>query len=199
MAVRWLEKKMNTIIRLNRLLVLIFSVLFSCAQVNRPSAHMDQQRESKSVITYPVSGLVTRTMAYCGGAAPGEEMLMEYRKPRPYAGKIFYIREGSTNNTVAKIILQFTTDSAGRFSFQLPQGTYAIIQQEQTIPLRPENYRSNATHRYDMDCLLDWWKQPYYLLQITSEPVQGLLFTFHRRCFIESDLPCIEYTGPRPP
>lgn len=186
-------------IRLNLLLVLIFPVLFSCALVNRKATGAERQRDGKLVKTFLVSGLVTRTMAYCGGAAPSEEMLREYRTPRPYAGKVFYIREGSTNTVHAPIILRFTTDSAGRFSFQLPRGAYAILQEEQATPLLPENYRSTATHRYDMDCLLDWWKQPYYLLQLIGEPVPDLLFTFHRRCFMNSDLPCIEYTGPRPP
>ena len=32
---------------------------------------------------------IQHTKAYCGGAAPSEEMLLEYRTPRPYSGSVY--------------------------------------------------------------------------------------------------------------
>src|SRR4051812_11044433 len=86
--------------------------------------------QTKHTALLTVSGKVTQTSSYCGGARPSEEMMEQYNKPKPYAGKIFYVRKGKENNKKA-VVLKFISDSAGNFSFQLPAGSYCIIQQEQ--------------------------------------------------------------------
>ena len=157
------------------------------------------QTNKKKTVLFNVSGKVTHTSAYCGGAAPTEEMMNEYRKDKPYAGKIFYVRKGNTNTLKAKIILSFKADADGKFSFQLPPGIYSIIQEPQVKEMNMKNYNKKGSLQADASCLKNWWLKPYYILEIKDKDVTGLHFKFHHPCFVSDDIPCIRYTGPMPP
>lgn len=146
-----------------------------------------------------LSGKVTITYSYCGGAAPTEEMMTELAKPQPYVGKVFYVRKGNRNTLASKIVTHFTTDSLGAFSVQLPAGTWSLIQEEQVKEINSSKYKNTASQQVDMDCLKKWWSEPYEIIEIKDSAITDLQFSFHRRCFIDSDLPCINYTGPYPP
>lgn len=148
--------------------------------------------------TYTVTGSVTQTYSYCGGAAPPKELLDELATPVAYAGKKFYIRAGKTNSTKIKIIKSFTTNSAGEFSFRLSPGTYAIILEEQLHKIKAGSYKKEY-QEIDEKCLQQWWVKPYYVLEVRNKEISQLNFNFHRRCFISNDIPCIMYNGPMPP
>lgn len=178
----------------------IFS--FSNCQVSRhPNADSEKpsDRSSAEKKMQRVSGLVTITSSYCGGAAPSEEMLMELAKPKPYVGKVFYVRKGNRNTLASEIILRFTTDSNGAFSIALPAGTWSLIQEEQVREIKNSDYPNTASHQVEMDCLRKWWSEPYQVIEVKNSAITDLHFSFHRRCFIASDIPCIRYTGPMPP
>ena len=51
----------------------------------------------------------------------------------------------------------------------------------------------------DEKCLKAWWAKPYYLLEVKDKDISDLNFTFHHRCFVPGDIPCINYIGPMPP
>jgi len=152
----------------------------------------------RSLKTYIISGKVTQTSSYCGGARPPEEMLKRLATPVVFPGKKFYIRKGKINNTKAKIVKSFVTDSTGSFSIRLAPGTYSIILEEQVHKIRSGDY----TKKYqvvDNRCLQEWWAKPYYLVEVKDENVSELTFNFHNRCYITSDIPCITYKGPLHP
>ncbi len=148
----------------------------------------------KSLKIYLISGKVTQTFPYCGGARPTKEILERLATPAVFANKKFYIRRGKINSTTAKIIKSFITDSSGGFSIQLQPGTYSIILEEQLYKIKEEHYKK-PNQRVDIKCLTKWWAKPYYLLKVENNNIADLKFNFQRRCFIDSDIPCIYYTG----
>ena len=147
--------------------------------------------------TYAIKGTVQQTSPYCGGAKPTQEIIENLAIPKPFANKLFYIRQGKKNNTRNKILKKFTTDSNGNFSFKLPKGVYSIIVEEQLQPIKSKDY-INRFQTVDDSCLQAWWQKPYYVL-IVQKNNKPLLFTFHHRCYINNDIPCITYTGPKHP
>jgi hypothetical protein len=124
-------------------------------------------------------------------------MLNEFAKPNPLANKIFYIRKGKTNNINNKIIANFTTNSNGDFSFKLPKGIYSILIKEQAKVIKAIDY-TNKFQVVDDKCLQTWWQKPYYLL-IVNKKNKPLYFTINHRCYIDNEIPCITYIGPRQP
>jgi hypothetical protein len=50
----------------------------------------------------------------------------------------------------------------------------------------------------DEQCLIEWWKKPYYLLEVKDQNITSLNFIFIHRCFLNNDIPCISYGGPMP-
>lgn len=157
------------------------------------------QTNKKKTISFNISGKVTQTSTYCGGAEPSEEILAEYSKAKPYNGKTFYVRKGNTNTLKGKIILSFKADENGKFSFQLPPGIYSIIQETQVKEIKTMDYKKNGSLPADPICLKNWWVKPYYILEIKDKDVIDLHFKFHHPCFVSGDIPCIQYTGPMPP
>jgi hypothetical protein len=142
-----------------------------------------------------INGNVQQTSFYCGGARPTKEILDNIAKPQPFPNKTFYVRKGKTNNINNKIIAKFTTDSNGNFSLNLPQGTYSILVEEQAKPIKAQDYTTKF-QTVDDKCLQTWWQKPYYLLIVKSKN-KPLNFTFKHRCYINNDIPCITYIGPK--
>lgn len=147
---------------------------------------------------FTVTGMVTQTFSYCGGAAPPKQILDKLKTPVPYPGKKFYIRSGKINTVEAKIVRSFTTDSSGGFSVSLEAGLYSIIQEEQLNKINASDY-TRQNQEADEQCLLEWWAKPYYLLEITSNNIGGLNFNFQHACFVSADIPCLKYVGPPVP
>lgn len=146
---------------------------------------------------YQVSGQVVQRKPYCGGAKPNQAILDRTQIPQPYPNKTFYLKHGESNRIKAKVVAQFTTDAQGEFSLQLPKGTYVLLQAEQLQKLNIEALQSKHLS-IDAKCLESWWKQPYHVLNVKDANITDLNFSFQKRCHIDSDLPCITYTGPPP-
>lgn len=146
-----------------------------------------------------ISGSVMQTSSYCGGAEMPPEMLEEYSKPYPYNGKVFYIRKGKVNTTKEGVVLSFTVNALGKFAFQLPPGTYSMIQEPQLKALNLKNYQISGFTSADADCLKKWWITPYYILEVKDKEISNLNFEFHHPCFVSGDIPCIQYEGTMPP
>ena len=152
---------------------------------------------SKTTPLYTVSGKVQQQFPYCGGARPTREMLIKATNPVAFPNKTFYLRNGNTNTENGTIAKSFTTNKEGLFCVKLSPGTYSIILEEQLKAIHPEDYRSE-NQKVNEQCLIEWWKKPYYLLEVKDQNIISLNFTFIHRCFLTTDIPCITYTGPLP-
>ena len=150
------------------------------------------------VKTYTITGRVTQTAAYCGGAPPPQQVLDQLATPVAYPGKKFYIRKGQVNDPGAGIVQGFTTGADGEFSIELSTGTYSLIVEEQRKNIKATDLEKEF-QQVDKQCLLEWWIKPLYVLQVKDKNISGLSFNFHHRCFISGDIPCITYNGPMPP
>ncbi|HEV7230798.1 MAG TPA: hypothetical protein VGO45_05690 [Bacteroidia bacterium] len=161
------------------------------------SENIYSQKNSKQ---YTVSGTITQTHSYCGGARPSDEMLARLNTPAPYAGKKLYIRYGNQNSSKKKIIRIISADSAGHFKIQLPSGTYCIIQDEQIKRLDIEHFKKQETEylKLDENCLKNWWSQCFTTFEVKSENKTNLNINFNFPCFT-GGTPCMQYTGPLPP
>src|ERR1051326_4628541 len=107
------------------LLVICFGIFlginFSFAQKKtskRKSSQIAEVKTSEKKVT--ISGNASQTYPYCGGARPTPEILEQLSQPKPVIGKKFHVIKGEKNSADRKIILSFTTDSSGNFSFKLP-------------------------------------------------------------------------------
>lgn len=152
-----------------------------------------------SLQTFTINGKVTQTWAYCNGAAPNEGMLEEAARPKPYNGKIFFLRKGKVNSIKEPVILSFTVNASGTFSFQLPAGIYSFFQEPQLKSFNKKDYALGSYTNEEIECLKKWWVQPYYILEIKDKDITNLKFEFHHQCFSLNDIPCLQYTGPMPP
>lgn len=155
--------------------------------------------QQKQPAVFTVSGKITQTSSYCGGARPSNEMLEEYAHPKAYRGKTLYVRKGAFNDVKQNIVLKFTADSLGKFTFTLPVGTYCILQAEQVKALDLKKLPDQQGVTKDVACLKTWWKTPLQVLTIKDKNVSGLDFNFHHPCFVSGDIPCMNYNGPMPP
>ena len=181
------------------LLLLLFGIVSGCSAQKKSSKKQKAKSETKTVVKkVTVSGNVTQTNAYCGGARPSDEMLAELAIPRSFPNKKFHVIKGETNTASREILLSFTSDSVGNFSFQIVPGTYAIIVDVQAQAPDSKKYTSQYV-KMDSTCFKDWWSKPYYLLEVGNANIKGLNFQFNHRCFVQYDIPCLRYDGPLPP
>ena len=188
-------------------LTVIFSMAFLVMGVNKPGAGKGDSsqanfncnaKKEKESGTFLVSGKVTQSFPYCGGANPPAEVLDNLARPAAYPNKKFYIRAGSVNNVAAKVVSSFTSDNSGTFSFKIAPGTYSIILEEQLVQPDVKNYEKQ-NFLVNRKCLDLWLMKPYYMLEVNEKDIIDLNFHFIHRCFIDSDIPCLSYEGPMPP
>ena len=161
--------------------IILITTQISCAQ-----------RKAKY---YNVSGTVTTTSSYCGGAAPSQEMLAQMAKPRPIAGKQLFIKSGKENSEGGAVIKSITTDSLGHFQINLKNGAYCIVEEYKSKPLViPKNDKYS---KWDEECLKEKYAQCDYQLDVLNKNVDDLNINFHKQCTWSQ--PCLQYDGPLPP
>lgn len=146
---------------------------------------------------YRISGKVTRSFTYCGGANPPQEVLKSLATRIPYPDKKFHLRKGTVNRIDAGIVKSFISDSLGMFSFDVPPGTYSLILDEQSEPLQVNKWKRPHL-QIDEKCLKEWWGKPYMILDVENHDLVLPDFHFQQQCFIDFNIPCITYTGPMP-
>ncbi|MBK9285134.1 MAG: hypothetical protein IPM51_12610 [Sphingobacteriaceae bacterium] len=156
------------------------------------------QTRTQNNKTYTIKGKVVYTNSYCGGVMPNKEVLDECNRAKPYVGKKLFVKKGESNNLKSKILFSFTVDSTGGFSFHLPKGNYMIVCEEQTKKISIKNSK-NSHLNIDSSCYAQWWTIPLLQIHVDAQPVYDLQITFHKKCFVNSDSPCIHYSGPMPP
>lgn len=162
-------------------ILLILTSQISCAQ-----------RKAKY---YTVSGTVTSTSSYCGGARPTDEMMAELAKPKPEAGKQLFLKSGKENSKSNSIIISFNSDSLGQFNIKLKNGTYCIVEEYKSKALAiPKN---DENSKWDEKCLTEEYARCDYQLEVNNKNVDGVNINFHKPC--QWSTPCLQYGGPLPP
>ena len=181
---------MSAINRPSVYLILLFTFLLQTGKI------FSQQQGKK----HAVSGIITHTRSFCGGARPTDEMLEKFNTPQPLAGKKLYIRSGAVNNLKKRIIQTIVSDSTGHFTVYLPAGTYCLIQEPQIKKLNVEPYRKSQSQFITLDeaCLKRWWSECLLTFTVGSSGRNDLKINFNAPCFTDGT-PCLEYNGPMPP
>lgn len=187
----------------------IFILCIGACKTSKVDADKKNQDDATSLIEngnqekYEVSGIVTSSRSYCGGARPTDDVLREITSPKPLVSTEFYIRAGKENDITKKIILTFTTDENGKFSFKIPAGDYVIIEnnrKDKKYYNEILNKHEKATANYtalDTGCFNTWMKGSLYQFTIIDKKLENITWDMHTRCFFSA--PCVQYTGPYPP
>ena len=146
--------------------------------------------------TYKVAGQLMSTRDYCGGARPPEDLLKEYRTPKPFPGMTIYARSGEANTGPVKAEFSTDTDGEGRFSFDLPAGTWCILIAEKAAR---ELYGGGPNIEVDQECYQEWMATCDQVITVKEGPVEAVNLQLHRRCRVETWSKCARFTGPPPP
>lgn len=143
-----------------------------------------------------LSGKVTFTTPYCGGARPSDEMLQEYNRPKPYAGKVLFAeRLGPLVVPPVRIV----TNDTGYFSVSLSPGDYVLLQEEQLDTLNVAELKKPGMVEVDTVCLKKWKHTPLASVSLRQQNIDSITINFPHPCFISGDIPCRHYVGPMPP
>lgn len=175
------------------LLSLVVFLLVACA-AKRPT---ESQAPSGG---YLVSGILTTSQSYCGGAAPTPKMELWYQSQRPLQCAV-YVRKGATNDPLQPLVDSTVTDTFGRFSFRLPPGDYTLITAEQRDPaiLATIAALESPTLLVDTACLRRWFTEGSFQLPGLAADTSGLNRNFHKHCFVPYSMGCLGYSGEYPP
>ena len=153
---------------------------------------------------YKITGVITETSSYCGGAAPSDELIKELETPKPIAFKKMFVKSGNVNKANAKVIKEFTTDSLGQFSLKLPYGQYCLVDEDKVndakykLILTKYAVKTESNEPVDPKCLAKWFAQPDYIFSVSKKSAKKIAHNYHRACNW-SGAPCVIYNGPFPP
>lgn len=148
---------------------------------------------------YTVSGTVTYSGSYCGGASPTWEMEEAAARVKPYSGKWLYIKQGDTNLLETPVIDSVVTDAEGRFSINLPPGEYCMVATEQCDREIFSRYRDTRGYaRADSVCMEKWWGSCLRQFTVAEAEVKGVDIHYYKACYLPLGIPCLQYSGPIP-
>lgn len=149
----------------------------------------------------PVSGTVTETRSYCGGARPNDAILAQCATPLPLAHKKIYIKSGEKNSSDSKVILALTSDSNGNFRTKLKPGKYIVVDASKKdvshYKMLLKKYKDKTESYWPIDtlCLKEWFLEPAGIFEVTGQEVKKISVNFHKECH---DVPCARFRGPLP-
>jgi hypothetical protein len=161
-----------------------------------------QKKSKKKVMQYPVSGIITGTSAYCGGARPPDELLAQLGTPTPRPGKKVYIKKGEVNSFNSKVVAELTTDTAGKFHVKLPPGKYLIVDEEKkdlsyyNKLFKEYKSQTESYEAVDTVCLKAWYLKPDFTFEVKNSEIKNISVNYRKECF---NLPCTRFRGPYPP
>lgn len=147
---------------------------------------------------FTVSGKITQTNAYCGGAAPSEEMQKEFSKKHPLPGKKLYLREGIQNDISKPIIDETVSNALGGFEFDVLPGEYCLITEEKFEAMDHQAHEQWGVRFQGETCLKEWMQSCDQVIKVTDQNVEDIEINKHHRCFIQTDNPCYVWDGPMP-
>jgi len=142
-----------------------------------------------------VSGTITQTSDYCGGAAPSEALLQMLRTPQALEGKKIFVRKGTANDASKKVITETLSDANGNFKLQLPAGVYCLVFEDKSSDFKtPQNDKNNT---WDEACLKAKYAKCEYTFTLKNKFIEGVKVNYHKLCSFRN--PCSKYSGPTPP
>jgi len=148
---------------------------------------------------YSVSGQVFINAEYCMGVRPTEEMIAELNVLKAYPNKTLFIKKGKTNQVIAKV----KTNQQGRFSTQLPAGTYHIFDTLQLLtPSAYIKFKGGKDNFIltDSVCYKKWQNKPIASFTVKNKEVKMKDINFRIVCYKgDFNCACVEYIGPRVP
>ncbi len=173
-----------------RISLLIFVLVWlSACKSNKESAN--------SVTTCAVTGKVTQTSQYCGGARPTKEIEDEMARKKPYQLKM-YIRKSTTNDLNSEVVAEINPDAEGNFKVFLAKGRYCVVREFQLKEPDLTEIKKNENFRVSEDCFREKWAECYKTFEVTEGTLSGVDINIHHSCFVP-DLPCVQWNGPMPP
>lgn len=149
---------------------------------------------------YKVSGTLTQSSNYCGGAAPSPEQVAWYSTARPHRA-VIYLKEAAESHWGQPILDSVTTDENGYFEFWLEPGEYTLL----TANQNDQNYLNSVLscgNQYvlvDEECVRNWFAKGLFQVSVSNEFVENLNYNFYNACFVPYAIPCLQYSGPYPP
>ena len=147
-----------------------------------------------------VSGKLEQISRYCGGAQPSQQMLDNFKIPKPLKEYTLYLKQGTANDPNASAIDSTTTNDKGEFNFTLPSGEYVIISKTQ-FSLVNLNAITDQKYIeiYDQKCLEDWFSKGLIQFTVIDRAINDLNLIRNKKCDIPDGIPCLKYTGPLRP
>ena len=143
---------------------------------------------------YIISGKVTETNQYCGGARPSQEMLDELTAPKPLADKVLLIKSGKIN-TNSRSVQKTKTDPYGNFTLILKAGTYCIVEESKGKKFTPKT--NDEIYEWDNDCLKKNWEACDHLMVVGKDKVDNININYQKYCDYRQ--PCLKkFKGPLP-
>jgi hypothetical protein len=148
-----------------------------------------------------VSGTITETQQYCGGAPPPQSMLDEYNTPKPVANYKLYIRK-VLNDINTPIFKSVETDANGKFQISLEPGKYTVVDErkkdKQTYSDLVKKYKTTTetTGPIDEICLKKYFAEADFEITVLKT-AQVVSHNYFRTCNY-AGAPCVEFTGAYP-
>jgi hypothetical protein len=148
---------------------------------------------AKNPSYYMVTGKITYTSEYCGGAAPSEDLLKLLETPKPFAYKRMYYRPGKYNHAKVKAA-SIVTDSLGFFKVKLSANDYVFFDENKLkVLVIPQN---TIYEIYDTACLKATYIAGDFKVN-KKQKNKKVLYNYHIYCTYHK--PCVSYSGPLPP
>ena len=136
---------------------------------------------------------ITKSIPYCGGARPTEDMLNRFE----FVTTHFILID---ENNIKK---EVKSNSKGIINLQLPKGKYHLKEVSKNMPFEKfYSFQSNDKGKYievgKRDCYNKWWKKNVINFEII-EPSKLLKASgkLYSNCYTKN--PCDRYTGPQRP
>lgn len=170
----------------------LYKILFVCV--------LAPQLYGQGFSKYKVSGTLTESSSYCGGAAPSREQEAWHQTPRPHRC-LLYLKKAAESHWDEPIIDSISPDENGYFEFWLEPGEYIVLRANQNDPdyLNRVLSSGNQYLMVDDDCVREWFANGLFQVTVSNQFVEDLHYNFYQACFVPYAIPCLQYTGPYPP
>jgi len=152
---------------------------------------------------FKVTGQITNTQSYCGGAVPTPEKLKDMNTPKPIKGKSYFVRKGKVNSVSSPIVAELSLNEMGQYEIHLQTGTYSVVSAEKKDKVFYNEmlklYSKETEHYTAMDkkCLDQWLQTPDFTIEVKGKDTI-VNHNFQEPCPWKK-VPCANYKGPFPP
>ena len=129
--------------------------------------------------------------AYCGGAAPSQEMEEERRKGVPYRSEVLYMDKNGDPNYES-----FVTDQFGALRLALLKGNYCIKKPYKIEKSKLAKFKADGWE-FDSDCLTKELERCDFSFVVTKDTI--IEYEIYGRCHYNGPVPCVSNPGIPPP